>query len=127
MDLTIAISPGELFDRLTILRIKDERITDPAKLENVRRELELVASLAMSLTLDRACRSAVEALHEVNAKLWDVEDALREAERANDFGPTFVGLARSVYRLNDERASLKKRINRSLGSSLVEEKSYASY
>ena len=88
--------------------------------------LDCVAGIATD-GLGHAHPALVEALHHTNASLWEVEDQLRDHERQQDFGATFVALARSVYRLNDERASLKKRINLEAGSQLVEEKSYAAY
>jgi Family of unknown function (DUF6165) len=126
--IVIEISPGELIDKLTILEIKSRRISDAAKLEHVRRELNL-----LSAARDRAIRPSGELirltaeLQQVNEALWDVEDRLRVCEREQDFGAPFVELARSVYRHNDQRALLKRRINDLLGSTLIEEKSYARY
>ena len=119
------ISLGELIDKITILDLKNERLQGPA-LANVQRERDALHQTLASLqrSVDPAL---VEALHHTNASLWEVEDQLRDHERQQDFGATFVALARSVYRLNDERASLKKRINLEAGSLLVEEKSYAAY
>jgi len=119
------ISLGELIDKITILELKNERLQGPA-LANVRRERDALRQTlaAQPGSVDPAL---VEALHRTNAALWEVEDALRDHERRQDFGASFVELARSVYRLNDERASLKKRINVAAGSLLVEEKSYAAY
>ncbi len=119
------ISLGELIDKITILELKNERLRGPA-LANVQRERDALRQTlaAQPGSVDPAL---VEALHRTNAALWEVEDALREHERRQDFGASFVELARSVYRLNDARASLKKRINLAAGSLLVEEKSYAAY
>lgn len=119
------ISLGELIDKITILDLKNERLQGAA-LANVQRERDALHQTLASLqrSVDPAL---VEALHHTNASLWEVEDQLRDHERQQDFGATFVALARSVYRLNDERASLKKRINLEAGSLLVEEKSYAAY
>ena len=119
------ISLGELIDKITILDLKNERL-EGAALANVQRERDALHQTLASLqrSVDPAL---VEALHHTNASLWEVEDQLRDHERQQDFGATFVALARSVYRLNDERASLKKRINLEAGSLLVEEKSYAAY
>jgi hypothetical protein len=119
---------GDVVDKITILRIKARRIADPAKVANVRRELDVLEAAwaaAGHPSLDRLANAA--ALAEVNEQLWDVEDALREHERRGDFGPEFVRLARSVYHLNDGRAARKRAINLELGSALVEEKSYAGY
>ena len=125
--ILIPVSPGELLDKITILRVKAERI-DPAKAENVRRELaalEAVASEHLPDTPD--LRSLAGELQAVNAALWDVEEGRCDAERRQDFGPAFIQLARSVYRENDRRAAVKRRINDLLGSKIVEEKSYAAY
>jgi tetratricopeptide (TPR) repeat protein len=122
------VTPGELLDKLTILQIKGERITDPAKLADVRAELAAVGEVA-----EQACPRSEELgrltaeLRSVNAALWDVEDALRVCERQGDFGPGFVELARSVYRHNDRRAALKRQLNQLLGAPYSEQKSYASY
>jgi post-segregation antitoxin (ccd killing protein) len=126
--ITVEIAPGELIDKITILEIKLARITDAAKLANVRTELETLArarDAAMVMSPELAADAA--ALKRANETLWEVEDHIRDCERAKDFGPRFVELARSVYITNDERARLKRRINERLGSRLVEEKSYASY
>ncbi len=126
--VSVEIAPGELIDKITILDIKRERITDPGKLANVRREhADLVrardAALPASPDLDRLAAD----LKSVNTALWEIEDSIRDCERNRDFGPRFVELARDVYRTNDRRARLKRDINDLLGSSLVEEKSYAAY
>ena len=119
-------SIGELIDKITILRIKAERIADPAKLDNVRRELALLEALQREEGLAGAALEALaDDLAAVNARLWDVEEALRICERDGDFGPRFVALARSVYATNDQRAALKRAVNSLFGSALVEEKSYA--
>jgi hypothetical protein len=122
----VEISLGELLDKLTILQIKSERIADEAKLRNVRQEMEaLTAARARATPQPPAeLERLVTELRTVNEALWDVEDALRRAEAARDFGPHFIELARSVYRHNDRRAALKRQINELLGSRLVEEKSY---
>ena len=119
-------SIGELIDKITILRIKAERIADPAKLGNVRRELALLEALQRQEGLaSPALEALVDNLATVNARLWDVEETLRICERDRDFGPRFVALARSVYATNDQRAALKRAVNSLYGSTLVEEKSYA--
>jgi len=127
-NILVPISPGELLDKITILRIKSERMTDPAKLANVRHELSLLEQ-----TWRDAGHSGVDigaeerALQTVNAKLWDIEDDIREKESRQVFDREFVELARAVYFSNDVRAALKKRINQKLGSKIVEEKSYKDY
>ena len=128
VNLTVPISPGEFLDKLTILEIKAERITDPAKLENVRRELEALHVVWQASPLSsRDVRAQVDQLREVNAALWDIEDRIREKEAAKTFDAAFVELARSVYRTNDRRAAIKKELNLMLGSELIEEKSYSKY
>ncbi len=126
--VTIEISPGELIDKITILEIKSERMTEAAKLVNVRTELDLLrqvrgAALAASPELDGLAGE----LKRVNEMLWEIEDAIRLKEKAQDFGADFIALARSVYRRNDERAAFKRRINDLLGATIVEEKSYEDY
>ncbi|MEK9678425.1 MAG: DUF6165 family protein [Rhodospirillaceae bacterium] len=126
--LKVEIAPGELIDKITILEIKSERMDDPAKLENVRRELEILSAtrdgeLDGSEELDELAAK----LKTVNEKLWVIEDDIRDCEAAGDFGETFIGLARAVYQINDERARLKREINVLLRSEIIEEKSYKPY
>ena len=127
-EISVPISPGELLDKITILRIKSARMQDAAKLANVRHELQLLeltwrAALPAGIDL----RSEEQSLEAVNARLWDVEDLLRDQEAEKRFDAKFIELARAVYVTNDERAAIKKRINVKLGSALVEEKSYRPY
>ena len=118
-------SIGDLIDRVTILRIKSERLSEEAKRANVRRELDLLESEAREAGVaGGAVEALTDDLAEVNGQLWEVEDALRWCERDADFGPRFVALARSVYALNDRRAALKRQINALFDSALMEEKSY---
>lgn len=126
--ILIPIAPGELIDKITILEIKSERITDADKLENVRRELEmLLAKQTSHLPPDERTQDMAERLKEVNGRIWDLEDLIRDCERGEDFGELFLDTARKIYRTNDERAAIKKEINLYLGSAIVEEKSYAAY
>ena len=126
--ILVPVSPGELIDKLTILQIKSERITDEAKLANVRRELEVLTEVADRTIPQTDEMQALRAeLYEVNGDLWRIEDDIREHERRNAFDAGFIALARSVYVLNDSRADVKKRINLALGSDLIEEKSYSDY
>jgi hypothetical protein len=113
-----------LFDKISILEIKTERLRDPDRRANVERELQLLRKLARDAD-DAGFREERSALKRVNERLWEVEDRLRELEATADFGAEFVALARSVYRLNDQRAEIKRRINLAAGSTIVEEKSYA--
>jgi Flp pilus assembly protein TadD len=119
-------SLGELIDKITILRIKAERIGGQQKLANVRRELELLERLAgEGGPTGSSIDLLAERLAAVNARLWGIEDAIRICEREGDFGPRFIALARSVYGENDVRASLKRAINTLANSALIEEKSYS--
>ncbi|HVN43213.1 MAG TPA: DUF6165 family protein [Steroidobacteraceae bacterium] len=127
-ELLVPISPGELIDKITILEIKSERMTDPAKLHNVRTELALLnGTWAASPFSATDIGEEWRGLREVNASLWDIEDRIRDKEREGAFDAGFIELARAVYVTNDERAALKRRINTKLGSVLVEEKSYRDY
>lgn len=126
--LNLPTAPGEFLDRLTILEIKSERITDPAKLGNVRRELDLMRrTWAGSPLANRDVAAQVAALKQVNEALWEIEDRIRALEAEQRFDDEFVGLARSVYRTNDRRAAIKREINVALGSEILEEKSYTAY
>jgi len=127
-EILISVSPGEVLDKITILRIKSARIGDAAKLANVRRELELLErTWAASPYAGHDVHADTEALEAVNARLWDIEDRIRDKERTRCFDAEFVELARAVYFENDARAAIKKRVNLALGSAIVEEKSYAAY
>ena len=127
-DLLVPISPGELLDKITILRIKSARMTDETKLRNVRVELDaLEQTWRESGAAVPAVAADEAALQKVNEELWDIEDRIRDKERAGEFDAVFIELARSVYVTNDERARFKKNINMTLGSRLVAEKSYQSY
>jgi len=124
--MKVELPLGDVVDRISILCIKAERLTDPDQRDNVVRELSsLRATWATSDHPAPEQLDAWPALHAVNQELWDVEDALRAHETQNRFDADFVALARSVYRLNDQRAALKRAINQALGSALVEEKSYS--
>jgi hypothetical protein len=126
--IKVAVSPGELLDKITILRIKSQRMDDPAKVANVRRELhDLEATWGASAYAQINIEADVNALLRVNERLWEIEDDIRDKERAQAFDAEFIRLARAVYFENDERAAIKRRINAALGSSIVEEKSYREY
>jgi hypothetical protein len=127
-EIKVPISPGELLDKITILRIKSARMTDPQKLANVRRELDaLEETWGNSPYAAVDIESELSALLQVNERLWTIEDDIRDKERSGTFDADFIRLARAVYIENDERAAIKKRVNLKLGSTLVEEKSYAQY
>ncbi|HWX81294.1 MAG TPA: DUF6165 family protein [Steroidobacteraceae bacterium] len=127
-DIKVPISPGEMLDKITILRIKSARMSDPKKLANVRLELDaLERTWGASAYAKADIDSEMTALLKVNERLWVIEDDIRDKERAQAFDAEFIRLARAVYFENDERAAIKRRINDKLGSSIVEEKSYAAY
>jgi hypothetical protein len=127
-EIKVPISPGELLDKITILTIKSRRMTDPKKLANVRLELHALEEIwENSAQAGIDVQSDVQALLEVNERLWVIEDDIRDKERAQAFDADFIRLARAVYIENDERAAVKRRLNIKLGSDLVEEKSYSDY
>src|ERR1700687_1092500 len=127
-DIKVPISPGELLDKITILRIKSQRMSDPAKVSNVRLELRaLEDTWSASAYANINIETDLNALLAVNERLWVIEDDIRDKERAQTFDAEFIRLARAVYVENDERAAIKRRINTKLGSSIIEEKSYRDY
>lgn len=125
--LCIPVSCGEAADKITILQIKRERIRDPAKLANIERELASVSQAFAAVESNADIRVALAGLKEVNRRLWDIEEEIREYERKGNFDDAFVQLARRVYQLNDERARVKRNIDILLGSPLREEKSYVNH
>jgi hypothetical protein len=127
-EMLVPVSPGEVMDKITILRIKAARMSDATKLANVRRELEILErTWSESVYGPKDISAETAALQAVNERLWVIEDDIRDKERAKSFDEGFIALARAVYIENDERAAIKKRINTMLGSAIVEEKSYAAY
>src|ERR1700682_5037977 len=127
-EIKVPISPGELLDKITILRIKSKRMSDPDKLRNVRFEIDALQGTWTSSAYAGVDMDAdINALMTVNERLWVIEDDIRDKERAQNFDAEFIRLARAVYFENDERAAIKRRINTTLGSSIVEEKSYREY
>ena len=127
-EILVPVSPGELLDKITILRIKQVRIPDAVKLANVKLELALLEQTwRNSGCAARELAADERALQEVNERLWDIEDRIRDKEAKQSFDRDFIELARAVYVCNDERAAIKKRINLQLGSRLIEEKSYQQY
>ena len=122
MILNIPVAAGEVIDKITILRLKAAHFTNPEQRANVARELQALEAVAAAQL--PPLEALTEALAEVNAQLWEVEEALRAAEAAGLFDAAFVENARAVYRLNDRRAALKREINLATGSEIVEEKSY---
>ena len=127
-EIRVPISPGELIDKITILEIKSERMTDVKKVANVRHELSLLTSTWQSSAYAAVdIRTEWAALKGINGALWTIEDEIRDKERDRQFDARFIELARAVYVTNDERAAVKRKINDKLGSKIVEEKSYAEY
>ncbi len=123
--MKIEVSNGEIVDKLTIIEIKLKHIRDEKKLKNLKKEYEV---------LDAAVRQIIpkdhelyQALLDVNKQLWDIEDTIRNLERAKDFGDKFIETARAVYFTNDKRSEVKRQINELTGSDLMEEKSYQKY
>jgi hypothetical protein len=123
----IPVSWGELLDKIVILEIKTERLGGKDARANAAQELVLLREIAEPATTGGEVTALVARLKQLNQALWDIEDRIRDHERAGDFGPEFVELARSVYRRNDERGAVKREINLALGSALIEEKSYKPY
>lgn len=124
MLVQVPVAVGELFDKITILRIKTRRLTNPDALANVRRELEALETEAAKVPASDALTALVGELQAINDGLWDVEDGKRAHEREGRFDADFIALARRVYKENDQRAAIKRRINDLTGSTLVEEKSH---
>ena len=127
-EILIPISPGELLDKITILQIKSERISDTTKVANVRTELGMLEQVwSDTVEDDEQIRALSSELKSINEALWEIEDDIRDEERNRRFGDRFIELARAVYVTNDERANAKKKVNLHLNSSIVEEKSYQDY
>lgn len=128
MSVSVEISIGEFFDKLTILEIKSERIHDVEKLANINKELDALNAMLNDLPFSRAdVQDEVDELKEINGKLWVIEDDIRDREAAKAFDQQFIELARSVYFTNDKRSEVKRAINIKLGSNFIEEKSYEEY
>ena len=124
-EILIPVASGELIDKITILEIKQERITDKKQQKNVRHELERLTNvLHDSVPSSPELTSLRNDLKAINEKLWNVEDDIREKESSSSFDAGFIELARAVYNLNDKRAELKRKISLLLGSDIIEEKSY---
>jgi transcriptional regulator of nitric oxide reductase len=127
-NIHVPVSPGEVLDKITILEIKSERMTDPEKVANVRVELALLRETwSQAVTEDDVIRDLHGQLKEINEALWEIEDDIRDKERVKEFDQRFIELARSVYFTNDRRSEVKKKLNLHLGSQIIEEKSYQDY
>ena len=127
MLINTPISLGELVDKISILIIKQKNITDETKLDHVKKELDFLQKTLMNYVQQEEVNNYLENLININSKLWNIEDDIRECERKKLFDQTFIDLARSVYFTNDERAKVKNDINKTFGSELVEVKSYEEY
>ena len=123
----VALSWGEVIDKITILEIKQQRLSSSSAIDNVRRELAALNKVVAGIAVPEALAALKQALKAVNEKLWDIENQIRAKEAASAFDQHFIELARSVYVNNDDRAKLKREINKLLKSELVEEKQYTSY
>ena len=123
----VALSWGEVIDKITILEIKQQRLSSADAIGNVRRELSVLNKVVADTAVPEGLAALKQALKAVNENLWDIENQIRAKEAQSSFDRQFIELARSVYVNNDERAKLKREINRLLKSELVEEKQYTSY
>tara|TARA_R110000772_G_scaffold136968_1_gene245807 strand:+ start:12 stop:395 length:384 start_codon:yes stop_codon:yes gene_type:complete len=126
--MKIEVSNGELLDKLTILELKLSKIKDSSKLDNIMKEWKILNDSVMNLFHvfgDKPLYTKIDELSEVNSNLWDVEDYIRECEKEQRFDKEFIELARSVYKLNDQRSKIKRHINILTKSKLIEEKSYS--
>ena len=128
MNVKLEISIGEFFDKITILEIKKEQISDAEKLVNINKELDALNALLDDLPFSRSdVENEVAELKKINEELWVIEDDIRDKEAQKTFDQGFIDLARSVYFTNDRRSDVKREINIKLGSDFVEEKSYEEY
>jgi hypothetical protein len=126
--ITVEVSYGEMLDKISILEIKLEKVTDAGQRDNIARELGILSQARDQGLSDGPDFSELyQGLKDINLQLWEVEDDIRDCERRQEFGDEFVTLARSVYKMNDRRAALKRELNDLLGSPLVEEKLYQTY
>ena len=124
----IPISWGELLDKITILEIKSENLVSTSALKNVEKEKQQLHTIFLKHDLEKKVSDGLfTELKQINKKLWDIEDNIREKERKKSFDEEFIQLARSVYIINDQRSRVKRNINNTFGSDLMEEKSYVEY
>jgi hypothetical protein len=127
-EIRVPISPGELIDKITILQIKSERMSDAKKVANVKLELSMLLDTWNASDFAKVdIKQEWQALKDINGNLWVIEDDIRDKEFAQEFDARFIELARAVYVVNDERAAVKRKINEKLGSKMMEEKSYKDY
>jgi len=127
-NIHVPVSPGEVLDKITILEIKSERMSDPEKVANVRIELALLQETwANAVAVNQVIDDLHDQLKQINEALWEIEDDIRDKERLKEFDERFIELARQVYFTNDKRSQIKKELNLHLGSQIIEEKSYQDY
>jgi hypothetical protein len=128
-EVLVPISIGELFDKISILEIKSERLSDEAKLANVDKEMGFLKKIAEGLVLvhPKKIEALFLRLKKINTGIWEAEDKIRDCERLNAFDDDFLATARSIYRLNDERASVKRELSILTSSAIIEEKSYVAF
>ena len=128
MKVLVEISAGELFDKITILKIKTEKIKDKSKLENVHKELDILEKEALKFdNMSDKLSDHIKNLKNINSELWDIENIKREMEASKDFGENFIKISRDVHFKNDVRAKIKKDINNLTNSNVSEEKEYSKY
>tara|TARA_B100001250_G_scaffold99127_2_gene83285 strand:- start:6676 stop:7065 length:390 start_codon:yes stop_codon:yes gene_type:complete len=127
MKIKADISIGELVDKITILEIKSVKIKNKDKLKNVKFELKILNQILNKLDLTEDVLTAKKELYKINLEMWEIEDKIRIFEKENKFDDEFIELARKVYKTNDNRSRVKKKLNLLLSSDLIEEKDYASF
>jgi len=128
MEVNIPVSLGELLDKISILEIKNKKITNESKLVNIKKELSGLKNVLKELDINMSeANELFEDLYKINLSLWEIEDSIRLLEKNEDFGKDFVKLARSVYITNDKRFEVKNKINQLFKSQYIEEKSYEDY
>ena len=128
MKVLVEISAGELFDKITILKIKTEKIKDKSKLENVHKELDILEKESLKFdNMSDQLSDHIKNLKNINSELWDIENIKREMEASKDFGENFIKISRDVHFKNDIRAKIKKDINNLTNSNVSEEKEYSKY
>lgn len=124
MIVNIPVSIGELIDKITILKIKSKYISDENKLQNIRKELNFLTTILKDIKFNFEIDNLYKQLYEVNLLLWNLEDQIRYCDNLEQFDETFIEVAKSIYKTNDQRSLIKKNINLKLNSEIVEEKSH---
>ena len=128
MEINVPISTGELIDKITILEIKKNKLKNVEKIQNVKKELNLLNQIYLKImTKNKKIETIEKQLKKINLQLWDIEESIRDCERRNDFGEDFIELSRKIYIKNDLRYNIKNEINKASSSKIFEEKSYSKY